>query len=100
MTPSELRKTRELRERAAALIETRGWYQGDYVEPGTTGQGRVCAIGAIYLAAGYRPTSIHAPSHVGRTIEELEKKLGRALSVWNDTSGRTKAEVLALLRDA
>lgn len=94
---------------AAALIEPEGaWTQGYYAR-GRSGRPVrnkksatcFCALGAINVAAG------NAPDNDARTPQRaLEAVLrdGRVdifdVPEWNDTPGRTQAEVVAKLREA
>lgn len=74
---------RKLREAAAQILEKRGWCQGEYQDS----FGRCCLQGALLKARKDRglfrtPIPFYEPKAV----------------LWNDTPGRTKEEVIALLR--
>jgi hypothetical protein len=96
---------------AAGLIERHGWVRGRFTGPAHTDRSAppVCAVGAIRLAAGGRPTWGNQASR------EVELAFGRYLvhqdliaphadpvdtiGIWNDS--RTDAgEVIAVLRQA
>lgn len=77
--PSAGASTRE----AARRIEQYGWCQGS-----ATGRG-LCAWAAVRFTV---PSSMF-----DSTIAALESRVGMNLITWNDTPGRTKADVLALL---
>jgi hypothetical protein len=93
----------------AALIERCGWYRGDYWpghhldRPYCEGD-PVCALGALYAAAGA------IPGHRGRSLDAAKDALAELLGyepedhagipTWNDDPARQAGEVVALLRDA
>lgn len=87
-------------DRAAGLLEAKGWTQGAFardrdgrpVSTGAENAACFCAAGAIIRAS----TSI---SQEIRAIEEVFKPC-RRLTVWNDAPGRTQAEVVDKLREA
>ena len=84
--------TGEVRERAARLLEERGWCQGCSVDS----RGRVCLIGALAYTAGL----------TYNLCKELRQELQQeypgenidSLACWNDAQDRTISQVLALLR--
>ena len=85
---------------AADVLERDGWTQGDYV----TECGR-CVMGAIAAALGgsYGETSVPYENHGRRylALREIRNSVGTYdLDLWNDTHGRTAAEVIAALRAA
>jgi hypothetical protein len=95
-------KTSEVLDLAADMIEKRGWVQG------TEGWGGVsaplCLEGGILAALGH-------PAFVGITHKEMWAcpayravqdylEYDRELWWWNDTYGRTKEEVIEVLRAA
>lgn len=99
----------ELLNKAADLIEERGWNQGDYRSP----VGALCAIGAIITAndeaRGIHPETIEFnlwSTPVREAVETLAKQLDQEPLVppyvmnWNDTPGRTATEVVSMLRKA
>lgn len=76
---------------AADLIEPPGkWIQGRLGDPETG----CCAVGAIIYAAGNCDDTYFA------CVAAMENLLGTYASIWNDTKGRTQAEVVAALRIA
>ncbi len=85
---------RRVLRRAAALLETNGWCQGEMEGDG----GRHCALGAI-------EASYIDPEDGTLAIMALKKVLGAKgrkafIADWNDTRGRTKKDVIAKLRKA
>lgn len=93
-------------ERAAELLETKGWGQGLYVNEGS---GDMCLVGALRQAMcerlGLRELpvdSVHWFTAVRDTGVPRVVARGRRghLIVWNDTPGRTKEEVMDLLTSA
>ena len=84
--------------KAASLIEERGWCQHAL----ETHEGRMCANGAVWIAAG-RPVSKdgvpppewHLTYRAART--RLWSSVGHVHD-WNDAKDRTQAEVVAKLR--
>lgn len=99
-------RTRDIRERAARLIEERGWHQGNW----KGSDGSLCLEAALWIAAGVRdPEKLHDqwPPIVREIDAEIKQELGlagpnfppeRSLAPWNDAPKRTKEEVLAALR--
>lgn len=75
--------THEVLVAARNLIDRGGWIQGAVL----TSDGR-CAVGALRDTGGALDTN-DEPFWI------LRRQVGTALSRWNDTPGRTKAEVLA-----
>lgn len=79
---------------AAMYIDTHGWCQGDLKDA----EGRVCVLKAVNNVCRRRaPKTFHA------AISELARRTGgpldgSSIAVWNDADGRTKNEVLAVLR--
>lgn len=94
----------EVLEKAADLIESRGWCQGRYAAIGHNDDSCShldsraacwCAEGAIGRVAG-----IQIPQLDGRypAIAALRDHLGSPIVKWNDEMGRTRAEVVRELR--
>ncbi len=91
-------KTSEVLRKAADEIRRRGWYQGAYgdklSQPNTC---RVCAIGALNVAAGADPDGyvfVDTPEAIAAT-PFLELATGEPhVAAWNDVEGRTVEEVL------
>ena len=73
----------EIREKAAQLIEKRGWCQHRYFGD----NGELCIVGAL--------DSVGAPENV---CTQIMNELNCGISSWNDRAGRTVDEVLAALR--
>ena len=67
------------------VLTTRGWAQGDYEV-----DGEVCLHGAIRLCQ-----PVPGDAHL---IEQVEARLNRWSTSWNDTDTRTEREVLDLAR--
>jgi hypothetical protein len=89
--------TRSIRQRAAELLEERGW------QPGAVGSlGPVGAEWAIAIVTGQAEAE-GSPDREGpylTTVRELEGLLVReSLLGWESRDGRTSDEVLVLLRD-
>lgn len=86
-----------LAEKAIEEIERRGWHQGAY----EGGDGSLCLLGALRVAAGRDSDhvleegddDIFAAQHAVRVVTGH-----RHPHFWNDTPGRTEAEVLEALR--
>lgn len=72
-------------DEAADLIEREGWWQRGGGEDG------YCPITAL----GTLP---HRAGLLALAMTELRARVGGSIIEWNDEPGRTKAEVLALLR--
>lgn len=90
--------TREILLGAAEYIATKGWTQGVYMN----GHSCCCVIGACKTVAKVEASEIER-GHVGRLLElQLGVPHDNASGViaWNDTEGRTKQEVIDLLRNA
>jgi hypothetical protein len=93
--------------KAADLIELRGWHQGDFYEEIS---GRICTAGAIRVAAGGVPyESCEQASSAEQAFANCLAAHGLAkpghcpievIGQWNDAEGRTAAEVVATLRAA
>jgi hypothetical protein len=93
----EKRQARAILARAADLIESEGWTQGESVDR----MGRMCALGAI--GASRNTLDFNSPVDLFWATRRAKQMLRRALTVsiaeWNDTLGRTKEEVVAKLRE-
>lgn len=105
MSTNESTTPQALLERAADLLDERGWHQGDYIGP----DGCLCALGAIYTAVCGQVPDLDDPLRgYGNTMVTTAESRAAAelppgwpsLSLWNDEPGRTKTEVQALLRRA
>lgn len=109
-------KESEILEKAADVINERGWTQGREVDR----TGAVCLRGALRMAAGatidlkwYGADGVHPfmtgpehprPSEYTRAIERvmglLEHEVINLMPAWNDEQGRTKDEVITVLQHA
>lgn len=97
--------------RAAALIDDLGWCQrtnaqaanGKTVLSDDPDAARWCAYGAIRrVAAGPEssPRAVVEACHVLAQFIDPEATSTADITTWNDDDARTKAEVVAALRDA
>jgi hypothetical protein len=102
-------KPAELLRAGAALIESCGWYRGDYWPGHDVGYpycdgDPVCALGALYVAADANPG--YGFRYDDAVKSALAEQLGYApndhdgVAAWNDTPERSVREVIALLRAA
>ncbi|SRR5258708_21278602 len=95
--PVELEPWRRLLLDAADLLETHKWCQGSLARGNA-----VCAVGSVYLAHfGDRETVVEWSVHpaVTEAIEMVARHIGTEVAEWNDRSGRTKAQVIAMFRE-
>lgn len=79
----------EIAQKTIDILNEYGWTQG----AARNTEGAYCLYGAISVAIPDRYPSYH---RAGFT-HLLQTYLGMNLIVWNDTPGRTKAEVIAQL---
>ena len=87
--------TRQIREKAAELIEERGWAQ----ETLWTEDGRLCLLGAILMAGKLLGDADLRCASSYSVVSELCNELGVVgLGAWNDAPKRKVEEVLAALR--
>jgi hypothetical protein len=86
----------EILDKAADYIEANGWLQGNFTGPVTRGtRPCACAIGAMIEVCPDLVLVRHdAYDALVSTVG------GRPIAVWNDTKGRTEAEVIAAFRAA
>jgi hypothetical protein len=91
-------------ERAADILEEFDWCQGS---SGSKAEGYMCAVGAIgeavvdFGSAAGPFTTKDSPFRQACAILGWPKELDMwPLAVWNDKPGRTKAEVVAVLRSS
>jgi hypothetical protein len=73
---------------AANILEERGWIQGGF---GNASRG-YCMMGAIGETRADENWQLMA-------MIALNQKFGQPMEQWNDTPGRTKEEVIAMLRE-
>ena len=97
-SPAELPAIDDLDEVGRALIRAadfvdQGWCQGRFGEPG----GPRCAVGAILEVTADR-LPFGNVRHFA--VARLTRFIGCRVQDWNDTKGRTVAEVAAAMRDA
>lgn len=79
---------------SADLLGEFGWRQGEY---GSKADGRMCLVGALFEARD--DLGVH--HDVGeRAYSALASATRGTITVWNDHPLRTKAEVVAKLREA
>jgi hypothetical protein len=98
--------TSEILDKAADLIEERGWNQGWYVND----CGGMCVRGAMFAAVGVAiPVSKTAPwptyePQLGRDVYAatvvMDEHVRTPVERWNDYPRRTAAEVVEALRAA
>jgi hypothetical protein len=110
----------ELAAKTAAEIRRRGWYQGEIVDwSGLQGENaerqdsvreylkncKVCLLGGMGAAIDGNPLSgDYGMAHLPPDAQELSRLIGGrtghapgSIAHWNDATGRTVDEVLALL---
>ena len=84
--------------RAAALIEKRGWNQGDYQND----NGCLCALGAIRVACGINASEwLELDEHplLWSVYNTLRSDLGgRSIDSWNDSKFTSKDDVVSGMR--
>lgn len=116
--PSELHAAMRTLERMEERL-AHGWCQGEYARTadgcptwaGSADAAQHCLMGAYYAACFPLPSVTHAAparravlTYLMEALRSQERKNPRggwrALSVYNDTLGRTQEEVLALVRYA
>lgn len=90
--------TRDVLHRAADLLEEFGWCQG---RNGSRAEGQMCIGGAVREAC----RDFGFEYGTGSAMHHALKNAARAFfpsgaPVWNDATGRTRAEVVARLREA
>lgn len=100
--------TRQILNRAADLVE-QGWTQGHYYES-RDGQDCYCAIGAINASGFNERSRMKAEGLDCTQVEEgtagatlfvkirVQYEGFASIAMYNDSEGRTQAEVVALLR--
>lgn len=82
--------TCELRLKAAEIIEERGWWQGGFKGP----SGECCLVEAMQKAESSSELFL-----VSRAVRSMGFRGVDESMMWNDAPERTKAEVVARLRD-
>ena len=85
--------TVEILRMAKELLVKRGWWQGGFVAPGKdVASCPLCAEAAVNIAATGEVEGSDG-SRPARMV--LDRVVGGTLFAWNDSEGRTLAEVLA-----
>ena len=86
--------TRTVIRNAIKEIEKNGWCQGEYRDE----QGRVCLVESVRRSTRHL-LSLEAMDLDNKVFTKIADHTKVApCSVWNDTPGRTKEEVLSMLR--
>lgn len=97
----------EVLNKAADLIEEKGWTQGSYYKDGA-----FCALGAIREVSGYQIYSRDVEYGDNQDVTELYQKAWglaertslaattKSLTHYNDTFGTKKEDVVSILRKA
>jgi hypothetical protein len=81
-------------DKAIELLETNGWCQGEYKSE----DGKLCMLGALFAARGdFSETWSAIYNDLGFC---LDSNSSPGISFWNDTPGRTAAEVIDALKRA
>lgn len=79
--------------RAADYIEEHGWIQGN-----RTGSCGVCLVGAIEMVSNGKITIASAEGYYLPDVARVSKVVGCDAWIWNDRNGRTKEQVVSILR--
>jgi len=92
---------RKVVQKVRNLLITDGWCQGDYVNH----KGQYCLVGALEASTSsyYLRNSFHKRVETLINLNKHEENENWAwdnIIEWNDDSGRTKRQVLALLKKA
>lgn len=98
-TPASLDEVGRVLMKAAEIIRERGWCQNRFEDSA----GRVCAMGALKVAAGMPADIMGAvlPPAAFKARDRLQNHLnGRGPHKWNDDADRTADEVIAALESA
>lgn len=94
--PARSMTGKEVLLKTIALIEEKGWCQGSYQK-----DGKVCAKGGIRIACNWPLCDDSSYDDAVAAVAKLiVGEVGNSIISWNDTPGRTKNEVLAVLRQA
>ncbi|KAB1146754.1 hypothetical protein F7R91_14335 [Streptomyces luteolifulvus] len=109
LSPEREAEIADALDRAADHIDTVGWLQGDlyddYAQHGKPlAECRVCAMGALNMAlhgTPMFPLNLQPDELTAHDVAALveQRIAGSELADWNDSRGRTQAEVTALLRE-
>ena len=79
---------------AARLLIERGWHQGCYFKPTREDAVSVCAMGGLSLASGNEDQIEDAAIGWLSAAVGLRFENSSSVIAWNDTPGRTQAEVV------
>lgn len=86
---------KEVMEQAVILIETNGWFG----KGGSKHPKEVCLVYALSRVSGYPTDMFKSEFHEAyRILLSIVPKEFKELIRWNDAEGRTKEEVIELLR--
>lgn len=102
-------KTSEVLNRAADLLEERGWRKGDWgLDNDGEPSGALCLEGAVIAAMPMKERLFHRGGVMYSTYDEcpaglaveryLDSKPGAGGYNWNDAEDRTASEVIEVLR--
>lgn len=101
LTESPVVTAADVLERAALILEEWNWCQGQLRDGDS-----FCMLGAIAFASGMNPYDVPDSWDMQEPPTVYEEAVGVLSSVcphkarWNDQEGRTKEEVIAMLREA
>lgn len=90
--------------KAAEVLETKGWTKGSYVGP----FGRHCAVGAIWVACGYKKGKVDSmDGQLSRIAQDclasfIRDKYNFIMSIegWNDGYAKNGKEVIETMHAA
>ncbi len=85
---------RDILLKAANIIEEHTWWDGK--SPNRLGERRTCIALALFEAGGWSEAHRLVAGHLGL---DLSNSVFGELYRWNDTPGRTKEQVVAVLRE-
>ena len=91
-----MNKAQAVLDRAAEVIEDRGWRQGEHSWHWDHHNDPVCAAEAINIAS----VELDWRSVAGFAMEEVKKRTGaNGVAQWNDRPTTTEREVIRILRN-
>lgn len=97
-------RTRAVLRRGAEILARQGWCQGRMFHE----DGRVCAVGALWLGCleegliqkDPRTCGVFRPLYeILPGLRSVDRGLGQALSTWNDFVATSATQVIALLTE-